>query len=138
MSKRRYVYFQPNKKDLKDKYGDCTIRALSKALNISWIEAFDKQIPLCREAQAPNVFAVPIKIRNEFMKKLGFTYSGVSNKRGSHRPTVDTFTKSHPKGTYILSLAHHVVASVDGKYYDTWDCGDCCLYGYWEKDTKEV
>ena len=28
-----YKYYQPNKKDLKDKYGDCTIRALSKALN---------------------------------------------------------------------------------------------------------
>ena len=133
MHSKRFKYFQPNKKDLKDQYGDCTIRALSKALNVSWLEAFDKQIPLCREAQASNIFDVPIKIRNEFMEKLGFTYFGISNKKGSHRPTVDTFTKSHPKGTYILSVANHVVASVDGKYYDTCDCGDCFLYGYYEK-----
>lgn len=129
----RYKYYQPNKKDLKDRYGDCTIRALSKALNISWIEAFDKEIPLCREAQASNIFDVPSKIRNEFMKKLGFTYFGISNKKGTTRPTVDSFTKNHPNGTYILSLANHVVASVDGKYYDTWDCGNKCLYGYWVK-----
>lgn len=35
MSRRRYVYYQPNDKDLKDKYGDCQVRALSKALDIS-------------------------------------------------------------------------------------------------------
>ena len=29
---KRYVYYQPNKKDLKDKVGDCQIRALSKWL----------------------------------------------------------------------------------------------------------
>lgn len=26
-----YKYYQPNSKDLKDKYGDCVIRALTKA-----------------------------------------------------------------------------------------------------------
>lgn len=28
MSKTTYVYYQPNDKDLKDNYGDCSIRAL--------------------------------------------------------------------------------------------------------------
>jgi len=28
---KRWQYYQPNKKDLKDKYGDCVIRAFSKA-----------------------------------------------------------------------------------------------------------
>ena len=23
---------------------------------------------------------------------------------------------------------------VDGMYYDTWDCGDCSLYGYYTKE----
>lgn len=130
---KRFVYYQPNKKDLKDKYGDCTIRALSKALDCTWLEAFDKEIPLCREYQCSNVFSLPIKERKEIFDKLGFDYQGITNKGGSNRPTIDEFAKQHKEGTYILNVANHVVACVDGKYYDTWDSGWCKMYGYFIK-----
>lgn len=133
MSKRRFVYYQPNKKDLKDKYGDCTIRALSKALDVSWLEAFDLMIPLCREYQVSNIFNAPSSIEREMVEKLGFKYTGVSNKKGMKRPTVDSFAKDHPEGTFILNVANHEVACVDGKYYDTQDSGECRLYGWYEK-----
>ena len=128
--KSRYVYYQPNKKDIKDKYGDCTVRALSKALDCTWLEAFDLMIPFCREHQVSNIFDCDIALRKEILDKLGFDYHGVSVKDGSFRPTVDEFAESHKKGTYILNVAHHEVACVDGKYYDTWDSGDKSLYGY--------
>lgn len=133
MSKRRYVYYQPNSKDLKDKFGDCQIRALSKALNCSWLEAFDKAIGVCREEWVSLIFDAPVDIRSRMLGKLGFEYHGVSNKKGSKRPTVNSFAKTHPTGTYICGIAHHEVAVVDGKYYDTWDCGDYSVYGYFEK-----
>lgn len=133
MGKRRYVYYQPNKKDLRDEYGDCTIRALSKALDVSWLEAFDLIIPICREAQVSNIFSAPAKVRNPLVERLGFKYTGISNKKGKKRPTVDSFAKEHPAGIYICNVANHEVAVVDGKYYDTWDCGECSLYGYFEK-----
>ena len=136
MSKGRYVYYQPNKKDLKDKYGDCTIRALSKALNCTWLEAFDLTIPICRREQVSNIFDAPCKIEREFLAELGFDYYGVSNKRGMTRPTVDEFAKSHTIGTYICNVANHEVAVVDGKYYDTWDCGHKSLYGYYARRVK--
>ena len=132
-----FQYYQPNKKDIKDKFGDCTIRALSKAWNCTWVEAFDKMIPICREYQTCNIFNVPIALRKEIFEKLGFTYSGVSNKKGNKRPTVESFAKDNPKGTYIANVANHVVAIVDGKYYDTWDSGKCCLYGYFKKGAEE-
>lgn len=135
---RRYVYYQPNKKDLKDRYGDCTIRALSKALNCTWLEAFDKMIPLCREYQVSNVFDAPSIIAREIIEKLGFNYIGISNKKGSKRPTVDSFSKDHPEGVFILNVANHEVACVNGKYYDTWDCGYKSLYGYYEKMNKKT
>lgn len=135
MTSKRYVYYQPNAKDIKDEYGDCTIRALSKALNCTWLEAFDKTIPILRENQVSNVFDAPVAAKTKFLAELGFTYNGVSNKKGTTRPTVDSFAKDHPTGTYILKVARHVVACVDGKYYDTWDSGYKSLYGYF---TKEV
>ena len=46
-----YKYYQPNKKDLKDKQGDCSIRALTKFMDISWTEAFDMLVKYARESQ---------------------------------------------------------------------------------------
>lgn len=136
MSKGRYVYYQPNKKDIEDKYGDCTVRALSKALGVTWLEAFDAMIPLCREEQVSNIFNAPIKVKVRMIEKLGFKYHGISNKRGSTRPTVEEFARAHANGTFMVSVANHVVAVVDGKYYDTWNSGRCCLYGYYEKENN--
>lgn len=130
-SKGRYVYYQPNDKDLKDKFGDCTIRALSKALNCTWIEAFDKMIPFCRQEQVSNIFDCDANNRKRIMNEFGFDYSGVSVKSGKSRPTIDKFAKAHPTGRHIVKVAHHVVAVVDGKYYDTWDSGNCSMYGYY-------
>lgn len=128
-----YKYYQPNKKDVKDKYGDCTIRALSKAFNISWIDAFDMTIPYCREYQTSNIFDMDNKKVQEVMSRLGFKYYGISNKKGTKRPTVESFAKEHKNGTYLLSVSHHIVAVVDGIYYDTWNCGRKSLYGFYEK-----
>lgn len=132
MSKRRYVYYQPNEKDLKDRFGDCQVRALSKVLNCSWLDAFDLTIPICREAQTYTIFGGSLEVKKESLAKIGFQYVGVSNKKGTKRPTVDSFAKDHPTGRYICKVAHHVVAVVDGKYYDTWDSGECSMYGFYE------
>ena len=136
MKYKRFVYYQPNEKDVKDKYGDCTIRALTKALDCTWLEAFDMMMPICRREQITNVFNAEANVRNRFLAELGFVYHGISNKKGTKRPTVDEFAKEHPHGRYICNVANHEVAVVDGKYYDTWDSGECKMYGFFE--LKEV
>ena len=30
----------------------------------------------------------------------------------------------HPKGIYVVATGSHVVAVVNGDYYDSWDSGD--------------
>lgn len=47
--------------------------------------------------------------------------------------SVSDFCKDHPKGNFVLALSGHVVAVVDGNYYDTWDSGDEVPIYYWEK-----
>lgn len=128
---RSWEYYQPNKKDLKDDYGDCVIRALTKALGKEWLEVFDELVPISREEQCP-YNCKPCYER--YILSKGFTYSGISNGKGSKRPTVKEFANSHKNGTYILRVAHHLVTVVDGKYYDTWDSGSKSLYGYWVKE----
>lgn len=130
-----YKYYQPNEKDVKDEYGDCTIRALSKALNKSWIDTFNTIIDYELKYQCP-IGGMTLKLYKAVFRELGFEYYGVSNKKGSRRPTVESFANEHKKGTYVLSVSHHFVTVVDGVYYDTWDCGDKSLYGYYEKEEK--
>ena len=129
---KRFKYYQPNDKDLKDKTGDCQIRALSKVLNCSWVEAFDITIPVCRELQTYTIFDGNHEKTKEAMEHIGFRYEGISNRKGAKRPTVDEFAKEHPTGSYVAKVANHVVAIVDGNYYDTWDCGYKCMYGYYQ------
>lgn len=125
-----YKYFQPNKRDIKDDYGDCVIRALCKATGKEWPMIFDDLVPIARTIQCmPN--GKPCY--EEYLKRNGFTYHGVSNKKGTKRPTVATFSKKNKNGTYVLRVAHHLVASENGNYYDTFDSGDMSMYGYWEK-----
>ena len=130
MSKRRYKYYQPNKKDLKDQYGDCVIRALTKVMDKTWVEMFDELVPYARELQG---VMNNQHVYTAYLKDQGFEYQGISNKKGSKRPTVDSFAKDHKEGIYFVTVANHVVAVVDGCYYDTWDSGEKSMYGYWQK-----
>lgn len=130
MSRKEFEYYQPNKKDIKDKYGDCAVRAICKAEEIEWLEAYDIMYKYSREVQCP----LNVKTGFEYiLKKLGYTYVSISNKKGSKRPTVANFAKQNKTDTCILVLANHYVCSKKGKYYDTWDSGNKCLYGYWIK-----
>ena len=132
---KSFEYYQPNIKDLKDNYGDCVIRALTKVTDKSWVEIFDELVPIAREYQCmPN--GKPSY--EEYLRRNGFTYIGVSNKRGTKRPTVSKFALKHKEGRYVARVAHHLVAVVDGRYYDTWDSGDKSLYGYWVAPTKTI
>ena len=126
-----YKYYQPNEKDIKDEYGDCVIRALTKVLEKAWLDVFDELVPIAREIQT-TINNKPVY--EECLRREGFTYIGVSNKKGSKRPTIEEFAKQHKTGTYFCSVANHVVAVVDGCYYDTWNSGYKSMYGYWEKE----
>ena len=131
MASRNYKYYQPNKKDLKDNYGDCVIRALTKVTGKAWADVFDDLVPIARELQCmPN--GKPCY--EKYLTGNGFKYYGISNAKGTKRPTVDSFAKEHKSGTYFVRVSNHVVAIVDGIYYDTWDSGYKSLYGYWVKE----
>ena len=127
-----FKYYQPNKKDIKDEYGDCTIRALSRVLDLSWLETFDLIVPIERKYQVANIFGAPLKVRKEMLAELGLNYHPISNQK--KRPTVKSFAESHKEGRFILNVAHHEVACVDGIYYDTWNSGYKSLYGYFSKE----
>ena len=56
---------------------------------------------------------------------------------GKVRMNGDRFTRAYPKGRYILNMAGHWTACVDGKIYDTWDCRDKCVYTAYKMPTND-
>lgn len=126
--KTRNRYYNPN--PLKKETADCVVRSMCKATSKEWQpvykELFEIGLELCVMPNNDEAW-------KEFLIRNGFTYNKLTVKRGSKRPTVDSFARAHKVGTFVLRVANHVVTCQDGYYYDTWDSGDCSLYGYWSK-----
>lgn len=111
--------------------GDCTVRALSKALGQTWEETY---VGLALEGylrgDLPNADAIwgPYLARRGYVRRL-------LPDECPECYTVEDFARDNPQGTFILSMpGRHVVAVVDGVIYDSWDSrGENPVY-YWKKE----
>lgn len=119
-----FEYYQPNT----HKCDDCVIRAVAKALDVSWGEAMTHLYNTSREI---NEAPTSVKAISEMLKIHDFSWEGFKPKGGGKLPTVADFAEAHKDGRYILRLAKHVVCAVGGRYFDIWDCGAKPVYGYW-------
>lgn len=131
-----YIFYNPNPNQRYKKDGtpmkwhgtDCTVRALSKAMDWTWVESFKY---LCETAIKLQMTFDDIKVLQKVYEKLGFTKHGYPVK--TVKPTINEFCKQNPKGTFIISCTGHVVCIHNGKIYDTWNCGDCKVRSYYSK-----
>lgn len=121
-----YIYFNPNPRNIR--VGDCSVRAIAKALNVDWETAY---ISLC--AEGLNYCDMPSAnyVWGMLLHKKGFTEHMVSHVCPAC-VTVAQFAEDHPDGTYVLATQNHVVCVADGGcYFDTWDSGEeVVLYFY--------
>ncbi|MFP3726430.1 hypothetical protein U8V72_14680, partial [Priestia filamentosa] len=110
--------------------GDCVVRALCKATGEDWDTIYKE---LFKIGLGLKVMPNSDEAWKHYLIDKGFIYHKLIIKRGTKRPTVDSFARSNRKGTYVLRVAQHLVTCEDGYYYDLYDSGDHSLYGYWEK-----
>lgn len=120
-----FQYFQPNDHVC----GDCSIRAVSGALGISWHTALDR---LVEKAHKLSDAPTSTECVGALLTENGFKWHPIDVSDGGKRPKVHEFAKGH-SSTCVLRVSSHLVCSVGGYYKDIWDCGEKCLYGYWEK-----
>ena len=122
-----YVYANPN--PAKQLVGDCVIRGISIVKDQSWIKTYDGVTGKGREMyDMPSSNAV----WNSYLKDSKFKRTGLSNTCPDCYTIVD-FCRDHPYGEYLLATGTHVVAVIDGNYYDTWDSGDEVPIYYYER-----
>lgn len=125
-----YAYYNPNPAGRRS-VGDCTVRALSKALGQTWEETY---VGLALEGFTHGDLPNADSVWGPYLKAQGFTRHWMPDQCPDCY-TVSDFAADHPQGTFILSMpGRHVVSVVDGRYFDSWDSGDECPSYYWIKD----
>jgi len=125
-----YVYFNEN--PAKKCVGDCTIRAISKALGQTWEETY---VGLALEGFIRGDLPNADNVWGPYLKKRGFTRRLIPDDCPEYY-TVENFADDHPDGTFILSMpGRHVVAIVDGQWWDSWDSGNEIPSYYWTKES---
>lgn len=110
--------------------GDCTVRALSKALDCCWEKAYAGLIVegyLYYDMPSANL------VWGSYLRKNGFKRKSIPDDCPDCYTVLD-FCKDYPEGVYVLALDRHVVCVIDGDYYDTWDSGKEIPLYYWTKE----
>lgn len=109
---------------------DCSIRAVAKALGISWEDAFAL---LAKNAyqmgdlpNANSVIGSVLRMHDFYRKALPNTCPDCY--------TVDDFCRDHPRGTFVLFFGNHVATVADGDLYDSWNSSGLSPQFYWYKE----
>ena len=127
---------------------DCTVRALTVAIAVSYETAWDMLYKF-QAVQRTNAFDLGGLLDQRLLDSPALRLTNASNHstgyhwtvkqalsfpavKGKPRMTPAAFVKKYPIGRYVLSLAHHVVAVREGVVVDTWDCMKRCVYKAWE------
>ena len=122
------MYVQHNENPKGKNVGDCTIRALSLALDQGWDETY---IGLGLEGVEMGDMPRGNAVWGSYLKRNGFHRSTVPDYDFIY--TVADFANDHAEGIYVLALSKHVVCVKNGDWIDSWDSGNEIPLYYWEK-----
>lgn len=120
-----YIYYNPNPEGRA--VGDCSVRALSKALKIDWENAF---ILACMTAFSMCDMPSSDSVWGAVLRKNGFTRKAIPNTCPDCYTAFD-FCKDNPIGTFVLGFGGHVATVHDGDLYDSWNSSSLIPQFYW-------
>ena len=113
-----FVYANPNPNN--SLVGDCVIRAISIALDQDWLTTYDDIT-----SKGRILYDMPSSnsVWNAYLIDQGFVKRTIPDSCPECYRITD-FCWDHSRGEYLVATGTHVVAVIDGDYYDTWDSGD--------------
>lgn len=124
-----WIYYNPNPTGRS--VGDCSIRAVAKALGIDWETSFNL---VSDNAYAMGDMPSSDSVWGAVLRQNGFYRSTIPN-RCPDCYTAEDFCRDNPRGVFVLGFGGHVATVVDGNIYDSWDSSKCVpVYVWYRKD----
>lgn len=110
--------------------GDCSVRAVSVALGISWEQAY---ILIAAAGFSMGDVISSNSVWGAVLRQHGFTRYNLPQTCPDCY-TFEDFARDHPKGIYILGTGTHVACVRDGVIMDAWNSSNEIPQYYWHKE----
>lgn len=125
-----YIHFNENPTGRN--VGDCAVRAVSKALDISWETAY---ITLVINGYSMGDMPSSDSVWGAALRQQGFSRRSISDSCPDCY-TAEDFCRDNPHGVFVLGFGGHVATVVDGDLYDSWDSSNEVPQFYWHRNDK--
>lgn len=125
-----HMYIHANPNPIGRYVDDCVVRAICIATNRTWDDVY---IQLCLQGYIMKNMPSVNKVWGAYLSSIGFVNEPIYVDCLDCY-TIKDFCKDNQSGIYILATGSHVVCSIDGNYYDTWDSGDESPMSVWRKE----
>lgn len=125
----RYFNSNPNGRMV----GDCAVRAISAAFDVSWDDAFDA---LAHNAKLMGDMPSSDSVWGALLRQMGFVREAIPNSCPDCY-TIEDFAVDNPKGVFVVKTSDHVVSVVDGRILDSWDSRSEIPIYAWRRDRNE-
>jgi hypothetical protein len=122
-----FIAFNPNPKGKVAE--DCTVRAISCLTGKTWDDAY---ILVCTGGLIEKTMPDQKAAITTLMQMLGFERHDLPNTCPKCY-TIRQFTIDYPRGRYLVATGSHVVAVINGNYYDAFDSGNEVPLNYWKE-----
>ena len=122
-----WIYYNPNPTERSVE--DCAVRAVAKALNVSWERAY---VLIVKAGYNMGDMPHSNSVWGAVLRQHGFYRSIIPNTCPDCY-TAEDFCKEHPRGVYVLGFNTHVATVIDGNIYDSWDSSKLIPQYYWHK-----
>lgn len=120
-----WIDFNPN--PVGRRVEDCSVRAISKALNVSWETAYSL---ITSNGFSMGDMPHSDSVWGAVLRQNGFYRSSIPNTCPDCYTAKD-FCDDHPTGVFVLGFGRHVATVVDGNLYDSWDSSDEVPQYFW-------
>lgn len=111
--------------------GDCSVRAISKALGVDWETAYKI---IVENGYAMGDMPSSDSVWGSVLRQNGFYRKAISN----YCPdcyTAEDFARDNPHGIFVLGFGGHVATIVDGNIYDSWNSSkEIPIYVWYRKE----